>query len=199
MDFKKKVVDFKKIKAFAFDVDGVFTDGSVLAMPDGDLLRTYNSKDCMGIRMATANGFPVGIITGGCSKSIIERFKSLGVKMSDLYQLSRDKTPDFMAFCQKYNLSPNEVAFVGDDIPDIGPLKVAGLSVCPSDAIEDVKIVCNYISSYPGGKYCVRDIVEKVLKAQEKWYFNPKEPWDFNHPAEIMNLALETGENARKI
>ena len=87
---------FENIKAFVFDVDGVFTDGSVLAMPDGDLLRTFNAKDCFAVRMAVDNGYPVAIITGGCSQSIIQRAISLGVEAKDLYQLSRDKRPDFL-------------------------------------------------------------------------------------------------------
>ena len=70
---------FEDIKAFAFDVDGVFTDGLVLAMPDGDLLRQFNSKDCFGVRTAVDNGFPCAIITGGVSQSLVHRAHSLGV------------------------------------------------------------------------------------------------------------------------
>lgn len=186
---------FSNIKAFAFDVDGVFTDGSVLALPNGDLLRTYNSKDCFGVRTAADNGYPVAIITGGCSESLIHRSRSLGVKDKDIYQLSKNKLPDFLHFCKEYGLKPEEVAFVGDDIPDIPVLKVAGLSVCPADAVAEVKDVCKYISPYGGGRGCIRDLIEKVLKPQGNWKFDPTTPWSAKHPEEILKHALKTGRN----
>ncbi len=173
---------FEHIKAFAFDIDGVFTDGSVMATTDGDLLRTYNSKDCFGVRTAADNGYPVAIITGGCSESIIHRSRSLGVTDRHLYQLSKNKLPDFLDFCADCGLSPDQVAFVGDDIPDIPALKAAGLSVCPADAVAEVKAVCRYISPYNGGRGCVRDLVEKVLKMQGNWRFDPTTPWSAKHP-----------------
>lgn len=188
---------FSKIKAFAFDVDGVFTDGSVLALPNGDLLRTFNSKDCFGVRTAADNGYPVAIITGGCSESLIHRSKSLGVKDKDIYQLSKNKLPDFFTFCEDYGFSPEEVAYVGDDIPDIPVLKVAGLSACPADAVDEVKAVCKYVSPFPGGRGCIRDLVEKVLKPQGKWSFDPTKPWCSNHPDEVLKNALKTGKNVR--
>lgn len=186
---------FENIKAFVFDVDGVFTDGSVLAMPDGDLLRTFNAKDCFAVRMAVDNGYPVAIITGGCSQSIIQRAISLGVEAKDLYQLSRDKRPDFLRFCSDHGLQPSEVVFVGDDVPDIPALREAGLAVCPSDAVADVKEACNYISPFPGGRGCIRDIVEKVLKMQGRWHFDPTEPISAKYPDHIAELANKTGRN----
>lgn len=186
---------FDNIKAFVFDVDGVFTDGSVLAMPDGDLLRTFNAKDCFAVRMAVDNGYPVSIITGGCSQSIIHRATSLGVEAKNLYQLSRDKRPDFLKFCSDYGLQPSEVVFVGDDVPDIPALREAGLAVCPSDAVSEVKAACNYISPFPGGRGCIRDIVEKVLKMQGKWNFDPTAPISANYPDHITQLATKTGRN----
>lgn len=186
---------FENIKAFAFDIDGVFTDGSVLATAEGDLLRTFNSKDCFGVRMAVDNGFPCAIITGGVSQSLIHRAHSLGVKDADLYQLSKDKESDFLHFCEKYGFKPEEVAFVGDDLPDIPAIKIAGLGACPSDAVAEVKSASDYISPYPGGHGCVRDIVEKVAKLQNRWYFNPKEPWKGKHPDSVTRFAGLTGRN----
>lgn len=156
-----------KIKAFAFDVDGVFTDGSVLCTPSGDLLRTYNSKDGFAIRSAVAAGYPIAIITGGSSESIIKRFEGIGVK--DVYLKSRDKIPPFMNFCEKYGLLPEEVAFIGDDIPDIPILGICGISVCPNDASEEVKEICDHISNKNGGKGCVRELIEQVMKIHGKW------------------------------
>lgn len=163
-------VKLKNIKAFAFDVDGVFTDGSVIVMPDGDLLRINNSKDGYGVRWATLQRYPIAIITGAASESVIKRFEPIGVK--HIYLKSRNKLPDFYDFCKKEGLEPCQVAYVGDDIPDIPVLKVCGLAVCPSDAVNEVKEVCDYISLYPGGKGCVRDLIEQVLKIQNNWYFD---------------------------
>ena len=186
---------FENIKAFAFDIDGVFTDGSVLATAEGDLLRTFNSKDCFGVRMAVDNGFPCAIITGGVSQSLIHRAHSLGVRDADLYQLSKDKESDFLHFCEKHGLMPDEVAFVGDDLPDIPAIRIAGLGACPSDAVAEVKSAADYISPYPGGRGCVRDVVEKVAKLQNRWHFDPKEPWKGKHPDSVTKFACLTGRN----
>ncbi len=160
------------IKGFAFDVDGVFTDGSVLCTPEGDLLRSYNSKDGFGLRMAFLKGYPVAIITGGNSNSITKRF--IPHLANEVYLKSRNKVPDFLDFCEKYKLKPEEVAFVGDDLPDIPILKICGLAVCPADAVAQVKEVCDYVSLYKGGEGCVRDLVEQVLKVHGKWEFDPE-------------------------
>lgn len=165
-------VKLSKIKAFAFDLDGVFTDGTVLATETGDLLRFHNAKDGYAVRMAIVSGYPVAIITGGSSESIIKRFVPIGVK--DIYLKSINKIPDFLDFCSKNNLSPDEVLFMGDDIPDIGILEKCGLATCPSDAVNEVKEVCEYISHYKGGRGCVRDIIEQTLKVQGKWSRNPE-------------------------
>ena len=159
--------DLHKIKAFAFDVDGVFTDGSVLTYIDGDLLRTYNAKDGYAVRYAVEQGYPIAIITGGASETIKKRFNQLMV--TDIYLCSRHKLPDFEDFCYKYGLSPEEVLFMGDDIPDIEIMQKCGVSACPSDAVPEVKSTAACISSFKGGAGCVRDIIEQVLKIQGKW------------------------------
>lgn len=163
-NFKTKL---HKIKAFAFDVDGVFTDGTVIATENGDLLRTHNAKDGFALRTAILMGYKIAIITGGTSESIKKRFIPIGVE--DIFLGSRNKIPDFNSFLEKYSLKNDEVIYMGDDIPDLEILKVCGLPTCPSDAVFEVKQVCEYISIYPGGKGCVRDIIEQVLKIQGKW------------------------------
>ncbi|HON54930.1 MAG TPA: HAD hydrolase family protein [Bacteroidales bacterium] len=157
------------IKAFAFDVDGVFTDGNVLVTDSGDLLRSHNAKDGFAVRMALLNGYPVAIITGGISNSILKRFYQIGIDKEDIYLDSHHKIQDFIDFCKRHSFDPEEVLFMGDDIPDIGILKECGLPTCPSDAVNEVKEVCEYISLYPGGKGCVRDVIEQVLKIQDNW------------------------------
>ena len=134
------------IKAFALDIDGVFTDGSILCTTEGDLLRVYDAKDGFAIRMAVMNGYPVGIITGGSSQ--------------------------FREFCEKYGLKPEEVMYFGDDVPDIEVLQAAGCGVCPADAVEEAKAVADIVSTKPGGKGCIREVIEQTLKAQGKWVFD---------------------------
>ncbi len=167
-NYKTKLHD---IKAFAFDVDGVLTDGTFISTPDGDLVRIFNAKDGFGMRTAINNGYPIAIITGGQSESIAKRFIPVGVKPEDLYQSSRNKIPDFEDFCHRYSIKPEEVAFMGDDIPDIPILERCGLSACPADAVAEVKQVCDFVSLYPGGKTCARDLIEQVLKVQGKWFY----------------------------
>ena len=168
-------MDFSRIKAFAFDIDGVATDGSILAMPDGDLLRTYDAKDGFALRMAVMKGYPVAIITGGRSESIRKRMLSSGVKADDVFLHSRDKREDFDEFCRKYNLKPEEVMFFGDDLPDLALIRACGCGVCPSDAVEEVKAEADWISSRPGGKGCLREGIESVLRAQGNWTFDAQE------------------------
>ena len=158
-----------KIKAFAFDVDGVLTDGTFQSTADGDLLRTFNAKDGFGLRTAINQGFPVAIITGGLSKSISNRFIPVGVKDEDLYQNSRNKIPDFEDFCSRYGLKPEEVAFMGDDIPDYEVMKICGFPCCPADAAPEIKAISRYISPINGGYGCGRDVIEQVMKANGDW------------------------------
>jgi len=157
-----------KIKAFAFDVDGVLTDGGVMSMPDGDLFRTHYARDAYAIRIAVEHGYPVAIITGGVSPSVEKRYRNIGVK--DIYSGARDKIPPFLDFCKKYDLDPSEVAYAGDDIPDIPPMKACGLPFCPADAAPEVRHISRYISPFPGGRGCVRDLVEQTLRLHGKWY-----------------------------
>ena len=186
---------FEDIKAFAFDVDGVFTDGLVLAMPDGDLLRQFNSKDCYAVRTAVNNGFPCAIITGGVSQSLLHRSRSLGVEDRHLYMLSKDKAEDFLHYCHSLGIEPDRVAFVGDDIPDIPAMRLAGLGVCPADAVAEVREAADLVSAFNGGRGCIRDLIERVLKSQGQWKFNPKDPWKGGHPDTITKFAKLTGKN----
>jgi len=165
-------LDLKKIKAFAFDVDGVMTDGGVLSDLSGELYRVFDSKDGFAIRMATMAGYPVAAITGGRSMSVRNRFISCGMKAEDIYLGSRNKMLDMHDFCARYGITPDELMYFGDDVPDIGVLKASGIGVCPSDAVEDVKSVADYVSPLPGGRGCIRDMFEKTMKAQGRWVFD---------------------------
>ncbi|MBQ9192740.1 MAG: HAD hydrolase family protein [Bacteroidales bacterium] len=166
-------MDLLGIKAFALDIDGVATDGSILCTPEGDLLRTYDAKDGFAIRMAVMHGYPVAIITGGSSETIRKRMVTSGVNPDDVYLHCRNKMDEFGQFCAKYGLSPEEVMYFGDDVPDMEVLQAAGCGVCPADAVEEVKDVADIVSTKPGGKGCLREVIESTLRAQGNWTFDP--------------------------
>ena len=159
----------RKIKAFAFDVDGVFTDGGILADCSGELYRTFDAKDSMAIRMASMKDYPLAIITGGRSESITKRFTTCGVGQEDIYLGSRAKIEDFEKFCAKHALKPEEVMYIGDDLPDIPVMTACGCGVCPADAADEVLTIADLITNNPGGKGCVREAISMVMKLQGKW------------------------------
>ena len=168
-------MDLLKIKAFAFDIDGVATDGSILCTTDGDLLRIYDAKDGFAIRMAVMQGYPVAVITGGSSESIRKRMLASGLKPEDVFLHCRNKMDEFHQFCERYDLQPEDVMYFGDDVPDIELLQAAGCGVCPSDAMEEAKAAADIVSSKPGGKGCLREVIENTLRAQGKWDFDTAE------------------------
>ena len=159
--------ELKRVKAFAFDVDGVFTDGKVVLHPSGDLLRIMNTKDGYAVQLAIKKGYPIAIITGGYSESVRERFKRLGV--TDIYLKSTDKIKDFEDFYFKYGLDPDDILYMGDDVPDIEVMKRAGVPTCPADSVPEVKLLAKYISDLKGGEGCVRDVLEQVMRLHGKW------------------------------
>ncbi len=169
------MTDFKDIKAFAFDVDGVMTDGGIIADLEGQLYRQFDAKDGFAVRMAAMNGFPVGVITGGRSQSIRARFRTNGIPAEDIYLGSRNKMEDFDDFCTRHGLKPSDVMFFGDDIPDVAVILEAGIGVAPADACEEARNAADIVSDRPGGKQVVREMMEKVLKSQGRWTFNVAE------------------------
>ncbi len=162
----------KKIRAFAFDIDGVATDGKLLCAPDGDFLRLYDAKDGFAIRMAAMNGYPVAVITGGSSETIRKRMTASGVKPEDVFLHSRNKMEEFRTFCERYGLDPKEVMYFGDDIPDVEVLKACGCGVCPADAVPEACAAADWMTEAPGGKGCLREAIETTLKKQGKWNFD---------------------------
>ncbi len=158
---------FHAVKAFAFDVDGVFTNGAVMLHPGGEFIRMMNIKDGFAVQHAVKMGYPIAIITGGYSKMVRKRFIGLGVK--DIYLKSANKSAAFDSFLNKYNLSPADILYMGDDLPDYEVMKKAGFPACPADAAEEIKGISLYTSHRNGGEGCVRDIIEQVLRLQGKW------------------------------
>lgn len=165
----------RNIKAFVFDVDGVFTDGGILADVNGELYRTFDSKDSMAVRMACMKGYHLGVISGGRSESIRQRFLTCGLDSDDIYLGSRAKIEDFETFCLKHGLKAEEVMYFGDDLPDIPVMQACGCGVCPCDAADEVLEIADYITVKPGGKGSVREALTLVMKMQGKWELDVQE------------------------
>lgn len=162
------------IKAFVFDVDGVLTDGTVHVAEDGQLLRHMNIKDGYAMKAAIDKGYPVCIISGGSNEGVRVRLQNLGI--NSVYLDVPDKVEKFYEFCDGYEIKPEEVLYMGDDIPDYLVMQKVGLPTCPQDASPEIKEISKYISHKNGGKGAVRDVIEQVLKVQGKWMddFNAK-------------------------
>ncbi|KAA6311893.1 3-deoxy-D-manno-octulosonate 8-phosphate phosphatase KdsC [termite gut metagenome] len=156
-----------KIKALAFDVDGVLSTDVMSLHPDGEPMRTVNVKDGYALQLAVKQGLHIAIITGGRAEAVRLRYAGLGIK--DIYMGSSAKIQDYRHFRDKHSLADEEILYMGDDIPDIKILQTCGLPCCPKNAISEVKKKALYISHYEGGQGCGRDVTEQVLKAQDKW------------------------------
>ncbi len=156
-----------KVNTFIFDFDGVMTDGTVILQHDDHPLRTANVKDGYVLQLAVRLGYNVSVISGGISRSMDNRFEALNIK--DAYTGVRNKLERYRQYLKEKNILPEQVVYMGDDIPDIPVMKEVGVPVCPADAAEEVKQVAVYISDKKGGEGCVRDIIEQVLKVQGKW------------------------------
>ncbi|MFT6797718.1 MAG: 3-deoxy-D-manno-octulosonate 8-phosphate phosphatase (KDO 8-P phosphatase) [Maribacter sp.] len=157
----------KDITTFVFDVDGVFTDGSVLVDNAGELLRTMNVKDGYALKTALTKGYKVCIITGGTNEGVRKRLMGLGV--TDIYMGSHLKIETLNDYLDIHKIDLKNILYMGDDIPDIPPMQVVGLATCPQDAVPEVKAVSTYISHKGGGTGCVRDVIEQVLKVRGDW------------------------------
>lgn len=155
------------ITTFIFDVDGVLTDGTILLNSDGELLRTMHTKDGFAMKTAIDVGFNLCIISGGSNEGVRERLRKLGV--TDVYLGAHNKIEQLNDYMAKHNLKPENVLYMGDDIPDYPVMKLVGLPTCPQDAVPEIKAISKYISHKNGGQGCVRDVIEQVLKVHGKW------------------------------
>ncbi len=163
------------VNTFIFDYDGVLTDGTVLLMSNGDALRTANVKDGYALQLAVKKNYRIAIISGAYSESVKRRFEALNVQ--DIF-LGVDKKIDiFNEYLEKHKLDPENVLYMGDDIPDYEIMSRAGVPTCPADAAEEIKNVSKYISHFAGGRGCVRDVIEQVLKIQGKWMNDDAYHW----------------------
>lgn len=158
--------ELKKVEAFAFDVDGVFSRHEMNITPEGDLIRTSCTKDGYAMMYCTKKGYPVCIISGGQAPGVRERFEKLGVK--DVYLGVANKVEALNEFLQKYNLNPENVMYMGDDIPDYNVMKIVGMPVCPSGCVRRDQSLPVIFLTRPGA--LVRTgVVAQVLKAKGEW------------------------------
>jgi 3-deoxy-D-manno-octulosonate 8-phosphate phosphatase (KDO 8-P phosphatase) len=162
------------IDTFIFDVDGVLTDGTVHVSPTGEMLREMHIRDGFAMKAALESGYNVCIISGGSNEGVRIRLRNLGVH--DIHLGSPDKVATFKEYIELYTIKPENVLYMGDDIPDFHVMQLVGLPTCPQDASSEIKAISTYISHVNGGKGAVRDVIEQVMKVQGKWhlYYNGK-------------------------
>jgi 3-deoxy-D-manno-octulosonate 8-phosphate phosphatase (KDO 8-P phosphatase) len=157
----------RSIKWILMDVDGTLTDGLLTVMPDGEELKAYHVRDGMGILMAHLVGLRTGIITGKTSEALTHRAKRL--RVSEVHQGILDKNRVYEDLLRKYGLQDRDVAFIGDDLGDLPVLKRVGLAAAVADAHPRVKEHCHYICSLAGGRGAVREFLEFIFAAQDRW------------------------------
>ena len=158
---------FKPVKVFVFDVDGVLTNGTLLVTEEGHLLRTMNIKDGYALQLAIKKGYQIWIISGGTSNAVVKRLSKLGLE--EVHIAVKDKAQLLKELLAKYSIDPEALLYMGDDMPDVEVMKSVFLPTCPADACDEVIAIAKYISSKNGGKGCVRDVIEKVLKLNNDW------------------------------
>ena len=156
------------ITTFIFDVDGVLTDSSVHITPNGEMLRIMNIRDGFAMKAAIESGYHVCIISGGSNEGVRIRLRNLGI--TDIYLGTPDKVETFKEYCDIYQINPEHVLYMGDDIPDYHVMQLVELPTCPQDASPEIKVISKYISHKNGGKGAVREVIEQVMKVQGKWH-----------------------------
>lgn len=158
-----------KIRALAVDVDGVLTDASLHYGRQGEALKTFSARDGFGIKAAQLEGLAVAVLSGRVAPPLTARLADLGIPAQLVIQGSLDKGRDIVKLAKLLELDLEEVAFVGDDIPDLPALAAVGLAVCPADAVPEVRASCQVVTGAPGGRGVVREAVELILRAQGRW------------------------------
>lgn len=149
------------------DVDGVLTDGRVYLLENGRQARAMHVRDGYALQLAVKKGYPVAVISGAEEAAVRERLERLG--LTEIHLGILDKAAVLNTLMSRYGLKPEEVLFMGDDMPDIAALALAGLKACPADAVPEIREMADYISPVSGGQGCVRDVIEKILKLNDHW------------------------------
>lgn len=156
-----------KIQMVVFDIDGTLTDGKLIRDNEGNISKHFYAKDGFAIGQWIRLGKKVGIITGKFSKVVADRARELGIE--DVVQASKNKAKDLHIFLDKYSYSLEEIAYMGDDINDLGILKKVGFSACPKDAASEVLAIADFVAEHNGGEGAARDMMEHIMKANGMW------------------------------
>jgi 3-deoxy-D-manno-octulosonate 8-phosphate phosphatase (KDO 8-P phosphatase) len=157
----------RRVKLVVFDVDGVLTDGGLWYGPDGEVLKRFDVKDGHAMVLARLTGLPVALLSARSSRIVEARAREL--QLAKVYQGRREKGPAFAELCAQLHVSPEEAAYMGDDVNDLPAMDQAGLSACPSDAAPEVRHQAHFVSTRPGGHGCARELLELVLRATGRW------------------------------
>lgn len=149
------------------DVDGTLTDGMINIGENGELFKSFNSKDGFAISVIMRKHDIVPVIITGRESSIV-RHRAKELNITELYQGITDKTSVLKEICVKYNISVKSVAYIGDDLNDINCMKICGFVGCPSDAADEVKEIANYVCQKSGGSGAVREFTEWLVAKMNK-------------------------------
>ncbi|MFW6107114.1 MAG: KdsC family phosphatase [bacterium] len=160
-------MDFDSVRAVVCDVDGVLTDGGIVLGSGGAEVKRFHVWDGTGIKYLARGGIAVGFLTGRESEAVTRRAEELGV--SFVRQGAKDKLPAFEALLAEMGVPESESCYVGDDLPDLPPMRRAGLAVAVADAREEVRAEAHFVTHAPGGGGAIRELAERILKAQDKW------------------------------
>jgi 3-deoxy-D-manno-octulosonate 8-phosphate phosphatase (KDO 8-P phosphatase) len=165
---------FKNINTFVLDVDGVLTDGTIYVFDNGEQVRAMNIKDGFALQLAIKKGYNILVISGGKSPAVTSRLNKLGI--TDVFMGALDKRAVLLQFMKEKGIAADKVLFMGDDVPDYMAMLEAGLKCAPADAVQEIKKIAAYISMKEGGKGCVREVIEKVLKLNGHWELDTDVP-----------------------
>jgi len=165
----------KNITTFVFDYDGVLSDGSIITMDDGEAYRVTNVKDGYALQLARKKGYRIVVISGAKANAMLRRLHSL--QITDIFLGVENKLQVYRDYLAANGLDKSQVLFMGDDVPDYQIMLEAGVPACPADAAEEIRKVAKYISHFGGGKGCVRDVIEQVLKVQGQWMNHEDYSW----------------------
>lgn len=158
---------FNHIKTIVMDMDGVLTDGNLYVQADGTQLRSMNIKDGYALQLAVKQGYKIIVMSGATCHSCQKRLEALGIEQ--VYMGVTDKAQLLKKLSKEQKFVLPECIYIGDDMPDLEAMKLCGIRACPQDACIDIQMAADYISPLSGGKACVRDILEKMMKVQQKW------------------------------
>ena len=150
------------IRLVILDVDGTLTDGGIYYSEEGIEIKRFNVKDGLGINCGMKQGLRFAIITGRESNIVMRRASELGI--TDIYQGVHNKVEALMSLIAKYRVKPEEVGYVGDDLNDLNVMEKIAMPMCPSDAVEEVKDICKFVSKRKGGDGAVRECIEHILR-----------------------------------